>query len=158
MGSGLNGWGKFWPVAVAALAMGAAAYWQWGLKPDMSPVSTYGSSEKTFFKPNEVKEEETTEICFYGVVWYRVGCPSTLTTYLTPSKGDRLDLPSYRINVPPAAGPVAKKCRPWTAPKIGDRSSQMIFSGFAEHLCGKQDNPTRIITNLPAVPITINKR
>lgn len=146
------------PWTVFLVAAGAAAYWQWGLKPDLSPVSTYGSSEKTFFKPAEVTEGEDTFICFHGAVWYRVSCPSTLITHLTPSKGDRIDLAPYKINVPATPGPVDKKCRPWTAPKIGDRSSQMIFSGFAEHLCGKRDSPVRIITNLPAVPITINKR
>lgn len=158
MKNGLNGWGKLWPVVAVAVVLSGVAYWQWGVKPDLSPVSTYGSSDKTFFKPNEVTEGDETFICFHGVVWYRVECPSTLTTHLTPTVGDRLDLPSYRVNVPPSAGPVVPKCRAWTAPKIGDRSSQMIFSGFIEHLCGKQDNPVRIITQMPAVPITINKR
>lgn len=158
MGKGLNGYGKIWPLAIIAGALGAVAYWQWGVKPDMSPVVSYGSAEKTFFRPAEVIEGDTTELCFHGIVWHRVSCPSKLVTHLTPSRGDRIDLATYAIAVPPNAGPVDKKCRPWIAPKIGDRSSQMIFSGFAEHLCGRQDNPTRIITPLPAVPITINKR
>lgn len=158
MGRGLNGYGKTWPLVIIVVVAGAAAFWQWFLKADTSPVSTYGSPDKTFFRPNEVTEGEATELCFHGIVWYRVSCPSTLITHLTPSQGERLDLPHYRVNVPAHAGPVDKKCRAWIAPKIGDRSSQMIFSGFIEHLCGNQSDPVRIITKLPAVPITINKR
>lgn len=148
--------GKKWPLLVAITLLGAAAVWQWVLKPDLSPVLSYGAPSQTFFKPAEVTEGDTTFICFHGAVWHRL-CPSTLVTYLKPNQGDRLDLPSYPINLPPQTGPVEKKCRPWVAPKVGDRSSQMIFSGFAESLCGKRDNPVRIITQLPAVPITINK-
>ena len=155
---GLNGIGKIWPLAIVGFVAGVVAYWQWGVKPDLSPVVTYGAPSLTKFVPNEVTEGDATELCFHGVVWYRVTCPSKLITHLTPSQGDRLDLPTYPIAVPPSAGPIGKKCRPWIAPNIGDRSSQMIFSGFAEHLCGKPSDPVRIITLLPAVPITINKR
>jgi len=161
MGKGLNGWGKRWPVAVAALAMGAAAYWQWGLKPDMSPVVSYGGPGSVEFRPAEVQEDEDIFLCFKGIVWHRVTCPSKLTTYLTPVVGDRLDLPTYAIGVPPKAGPVEPgkwKCRPWKTPKIGDRSPQMTFSGFAESMCGKQSDPTRIITDMPSAKITINKK
>jgi hypothetical protein len=158
MGKGLNGWGKLWPPAIIAVVLGAVAYWQWGLKADTSPTFTYGPPEKTFFKPAEVTEGGETELCFHGIVWYRVKCPSYLTTYLSPEVGDRLDLEGHKIGVPPKAGPVEPKCRPWKVPKIGDRSPKMTFWGFAESLCGKQDDPVRIITHLPRVPITINKR
>ena len=109
MGQGLNGAGKIWPLAIVIIVAGAVTYWQWWLKPDLSPVVTYGSSDKTFFRPAEVTEGGSTEICFHGVIWYRVNCPSKLITHLTPSKGDRLDLPTYPIAVPPTAGPIAKK-------------------------------------------------
>ena len=148
-----NGSWKWWPIAAAIVVGGAAAIWQWGLKPDMSPVMSYGTADKTFFKPNETVEGETIEFCLTGITWHRL-CPSTLITHLTPSTGLRIDLPGYNINVPGQIGPVKAKCRAWVVPSLGDRSSQMIFSGFAESLCGT----TRIITNLPAVPITINRR
>ena len=151
-----NGSWKRWPVIVVVVIGAATAIWQWGFKADMSPVMSYGTADKTFFTPNEVVEGQMIELCFTGITWHRL-CPSSLTTHLTPNVGKRIDLPGYQINMPPQIGPVKPKCRPWVAPAIGDRSPQMIFSGFAESLCGKPNNPMRIITNLPAVPITINK-
>lgn len=162
MKNGLNGYGKTWPLVIAAVLLGGAAYWQWGLKPDTSPAVSYGGAGSVEFKPAEVYEDGDTFLCFRGITWHRVNCPSKLTTYLTPTVGDRLDLTPYSINVPDVAGPVDKdgkaKCRPWKAPKIGDRSSQMTFSGFVESLCGKPDNQVRIITPMPGAKITINKR
>jgi len=161
MGRGLNGYGKLWPVVIVVVIMAAVAYWQWGLKPDMSPAVSYGGPGSVEFQPAEVQEDGDTFLCFKGIVWHRVTCPSKLTTYLTPERGDRLDLPVYAIGVPEKTGPVEPgkwKCRPWKAPKIGDRSPQMKFSGFAESLCGKKDNEVRIITQMPSAKITINKR
>lgn len=155
--AGLNGYGKTWPILIAAVVLGAAAYWQWGVKPDTSPAVSYGGPGSVEFKPAEVYEDGDTFLCFRGITWHRVTCPSKLTTYLTPTTGQRLDLAPYPINVPADPGPVEAKCRPWKAPKIGDRSSQMTLSGFAESLCGKQGD-VRIITKMPTAPITINKR
>ena len=148
---------RAWPVVAFGVIGSAAAIWHWFLKPDMSPVLSYGAPSQTFFRPAVATEGDTIEFCLHGVTWHRL-CPSSLTTYLKPSRGDRLDLAPYPINVPAQRGPVEKKCRPWLVPKIADRSNQMIFSGFAESLCGKKDNPTRIVADLPAVPITINKK
>ncbi len=148
---------KTWPIVAFVTIAAATAIWQWVLKPDMSPVVSYGAPSQTFFKPTVANEGDTIEFCLHGVTWHRL-CPSRLTTYLKPSQGDRLDLSPYDINVPAKIGPVEKKCRPWLVPRIADRSNQMIFSGFAESLCGKKDSPTRIVADLPAVPITINKK
>ena len=158
--AGLNGYGKIWPLAIAAIVLGGAAYWQWGLKVDMSPAVSYGGAGSVEFQPAEVNEDGDTFLCFKGIVWHKVTCPSKLTTYLTPLVGDRIDLPTYAIGVPPQPGPVEPgkwKCRSWKAPKIGDRSPQMTFSGFAESMCGKQ-NDVRIITPMPSAKITIHKR
>lgn len=158
MGGGLNGYGKLWPVAAVVAVMAVVAYWQWGVKPDMSPVMSYGGKDSVVFKPDVVTEGDKTELCFKGIVWHRV-CPSILTTYLTPDVGDRLDLPDYKIHTPPSMGPVdGQKCRTWDVPPIGDRSPKMTFWGFAESLCGKKDNEVRIITQMPSAKITINKR
>lgn len=148
---------KTWPIVAFVTIAAATAIWQWVLKPDMSPVVSYGAASNTFFKPAQVVEGEAVELCFGSVTWHRL-CPSQLITHLTPSKGARIDLPPYQISMPAQTGSVPPKCRQWIAPQIADRSNQMIFSGYAESLCGKKNDPTRIVADLPAVPITINKK
>lgn len=124
-------------------------------------VVSYGDPLKTYFKPVAGVEGQPIQLCFEAVVWKRL-CPSQLVTYLTPVRGQRLDLETYTINAPPPIDPETKeplvlphklppKCRWWTVPMLGENreAGAAVLSGHVRSECGLLDHWHPIYTQLP---------
>lgn len=122
-------------------------------------VVSYGAPAKTYFNTARAVEGDAIELCFDDVVWYRV-CPAWLVTHLTPARGPRLDLPTYRISKPAEAGRVPPKCRKWVVPELGPQRSAgpAVLSGYAEFQCSPLDYWWPIRTPMPSVKIDITKK
>lgn len=153
---GLNGYGKTWPLVIILLAAVVAALYQWGLRSD---VLSYGDPSKTYFKPAKATEGDRIEICFDDLSWHRL-CRGRLVTYLTPSKGPRMDLDNYPIRTPLSTGRVPPKCRAWIVPTLGsDREAGVAtVEGYAENECWPLDHWVPIVRTLPKMKIEITKK
>jgi len=145
-------------IGTVAFAVIFAGFWQFFFRGE---VVSYGDPSKVYFSPGAAKEGEDIELCFDDIVWKRL-CPTFLITHLTPARGPRMDLPSYKIHVPSKAERVPPKCRSWKVPSLGLSrvAGPAVLSGFAESYCTPMDVIFRrpIYTDLPSARIDISRK
>ena len=157
------------PALAGALAFVVCiiAAWQIFFRAD---AVTYGDPTMTKFSVSRATEGETIELCFADVVWQRL-CPSRLVTSLTPASGLRLDLETYRVNVPWLVDDngrkveptlpyrVPPKCRKWTVPDLGPNRSAGVAAiyGHVESQCTPLDYWWPIRTPVPTLLLDIKK-
>ena len=145
-------------IFLLTFAVAAGAFWQFVVRAE---ALSYGTSDKTTFRPTQVVEGEEFELCFSGIVWHRL-CRGTVSSHFTPTFGSRIDMPAWPINTPSKKGPIytrdgkaETKCRKLTAPMLNGRTGPFTFGGHASFHCtldGAPDVP------LPALRLNIVKK
>ena len=145
-------------VFLLTFAIAAVGFWQLVVR---APAVSYGEPYKTVLKPVQVGEGEEFELCFSGIVWKRL-CHGTLSTYLTPTFGSRIDLPIHVISTPTKKGPIVDedgrivtKCRKYTAPLLNGRTGPFTFNAHASFTCTLDGAPDIV---LPGLKLDIKKK
>ena len=143
---------SFLGAGILTLFIIRALFWQ-------AEVVSYGEKARSYFTPPTGVSGEEVKLCFDDIVWKRI-CRSDLTTYFIPVSNElvsarvhRYDMFQYKISVPPKAGRVEPKCRPWIVPSV--ERGEWKLSGYASSYCFPFYEKDPVYTYMPEIKFTV---